>query len=83
MERAAHSVVKGATDDAALAKAILAEAMTELEQERFTARSARTLHRTLQVLSVHPFEKVTLNELLTENDHRTFIDSDPNQLNLF
>ena len=42
-----------------------------------------TLHRTLQLLSVHPFEKVTLNELLTENDHRTFINSDHNQLNLF
>lgn len=42
-----------------------------------------TLHRTLQVLSVHPFEKVTLNELLTETDHRTFIDPDPNQLKLF
>ena len=39
--------------------------------------------RTLQILSVHPFEKVTLNELLTETDHRTFINSDPNQLNLF
>jgi hypothetical protein len=34
-------------------------------------------------LSVHPFEKVPLNELLTETDHRTFINSDPNQLNLF
>jgi hypothetical protein len=42
-----------------------------------------TLHRTLQLLSVHPFEKVTLNELLTETDHRTIINSDPNQLNLF
>jgi len=42
-----------------------------------------TLHRTLQLLSVHPFEKVTLNELLTESDHRTFINPDPNQLNLF
>jgi hypothetical protein len=42
-----------------------------------------TLHRTLQVLSVHPFEKVSLNELLTETDHRAFINSDPNQLNLF
>jgi len=42
-----------------------------------------TLHRTLQLLSVHPFEKVTLNELLTESDHRIFIDPDPNQLNLF
>jgi hypothetical protein len=42
-----------------------------------------TLHRTLQLLSVHPFEKVTLNELLTKTDHRTIINSDPNQLNLF
>lgn len=42
-----------------------------------------SLHRTLQLLSVHPFEKVTLNELLTETDHRTFINSDHNQLNLF
>jgi hypothetical protein len=42
-----------------------------------------TLHRTLQLLSVHPFEKVTLNELLMETDHGTFINSDPNQLNLF
>jgi len=42
-----------------------------------------TLHRTLQLLSVHPFEKTTLNELLMVTDHRTFINSDPNQLNLF
>lgn len=42
-----------------------------------------TLHRTLQVLSVHPFEKVPLNELLTEIDHRTFMNQDSNQLDLF
>jgi hypothetical protein len=42
-----------------------------------------TLHRSLQLLSVHPFEKAPLNELLTETDHRTCINSDPNQLNLF
>ena len=42
-----------------------------------------TLHRTLQVLSVHPFEKVPLHELLTETDPRTCINMDPNQLNLF
>jgi Transposase DDE domain/Domain of unknown function (DUF4372) len=42
-----------------------------------------TLHRTLQLLSVHPFEKVALNELLTETDHRSLINSDPNQLILF
>lgn len=42
-----------------------------------------SLHRTLQVLSVHPFEKVTLNELLTESNHRNSNNSDFNQLNLF
>ena len=42
-----------------------------------------TLHRTLQVLSVHPFEKVPLNELLTEFDPRSCMNPDPNQLNLF
>ena len=42
-----------------------------------------TLHRTLQLLSVHPFEKMPLNELLTETDHRSFGSDDPNQLNLF
>ena len=42
-----------------------------------------TLHRTLQLLSVHPFEKVTLNELLTESGHRTCDDCEQNQLNLF
>jgi hypothetical protein len=42
-----------------------------------------SLHRTLQVLSVHPFEKVALNELLTETDSRSFMSSDSNQLKLF
>ena len=42
-----------------------------------------TLHRTLQVLSVHPFEKATLNELLTDFDPRSCTSPDPNQLNLF
>jgi len=42
-----------------------------------------TLHRTLQLLSVHPFEKMPLNELLTETGHRTFDDDNPNQLILF
>lgn len=42
-----------------------------------------TLHRTLQILSIHPFEKVPLNQLLMETDHRTFINSDRNQLDLF
>lgn len=42
-----------------------------------------SLHRTLQLLSVHPFEKVPLNQLLMETDHRTFTNQDPNQLNLW
>lgn len=42
-----------------------------------------TLHRTLQMLSVHPFEKVTLNELLTENDSIDLQPLDSNQLMLW
>lgn len=41
------------------------------------------LHRTLQLLSVHPFEKVPLCELLTEHESNTLIVSDPKQLRLF
>jgi len=42
-----------------------------------------TLHRTLQLLSVHPFEKVPIVELVTENDFRTNNTHLDNQLNLF
>lgn len=42
-----------------------------------------SLHRTLQLLSVHPFEKMTLHELLTETDHRHLEPSNPNQLMLW
>jgi len=42
-----------------------------------------TLHRTLQLLSVHPFEKTTMNELLTENDFRDLEPSSSNQLMLW
>jgi hypothetical protein len=39
-----------------------------------------SLHRTLQILSVHPFEKIPLHELLTETPNN-FIDAhNPNQL---
>jgi len=39
-----------------------------------------SLHRTLQILSVHPFEKIPLHELLTETPDN-FIDThNPNQL---
>lgn len=42
-----------------------------------------TLHRTLQILSVHPFEKVTLHELLAETTFDTFIMTTSNQLTLW
>jgi len=42
-----------------------------------------TLHRTLQLLSVHPFEKVPLHQLLTETDSRTFGHLPRNQLMLW
>jgi len=42
-----------------------------------------TLHRTLQLLSVHPFEKAPLHELLTEKDFKTFTSPPANQLNLW
>ena len=42
-----------------------------------------TLHRTLQLLSVHPFEKMPIHELLTESDFRPVEMSNCNQLLLF
>lgn len=42
-----------------------------------------SLHRTLQLLSVHPFEKVPLHELLTESGSRTFTPLASNQLQLW
>jgi IS4 transposase len=41
------------------------------------------LHRTLQLLSVHPFEKAPLHELLTEPDFNTLTPLNSNQLPLF
>jgi len=41
-----------------------------------------TLHRTLQILSVHPFEKVTLHELLTETNLNPLMTTTSNQLTL-
>ena len=41
-----------------------------------------TLHRTLQVLSVHTFEKVPLQELLTQTDFKTQPTKNNNQLML-
>jgi len=34
-------------------------------------------------LSVHPFEKTSMHELLTETDPKTFTSSDSNQLMMF
>jgi hypothetical protein len=42
-----------------------------------------SLHKTLQLLSIHPFEKVSLHELLTENEFSIFTPSDSNQLMLW
>ena len=42
-----------------------------------------TLHRTLQLLSVHPFEKVPIHELLTEINFKPLEPSNCNQLLLF
>lgn len=42
-----------------------------------------SLHRTLQILSVHPFEKITLHELLMKNGFRDSDTQNSNQLELF
>jgi Transposase DDE domain/Domain of unknown function (DUF4372) len=39
-----------------------------------------TLHRTLQLLSIHPFEKVPLHELFTETEFKIPPVNNPNQL---
>ncbi len=42
-----------------------------------------TLHRTLQILSVHPFEKVTLHELLADTNLKPLTTITSNQLTLW
>ena len=42
-----------------------------------------TLHRTLQLLSVHPFEKTPLHELLAETNFNSLTSIDRNQMQLF
>jgi len=42
-----------------------------------------TMHRTLQLLSVHPFEKVSIHELLTETNFSHLDSLDSNQLMLW
>lgn len=43
----------------------------------------RSLHRTLQILSVHLFEKIALHELLMKNEFRKPDGVDFNQMELF
>jgi hypothetical protein len=40
------------------------------------------LHRTFQLLSIHPFEKVPIHELLTETDLKSYMPPENNQLML-
>ena len=42
-----------------------------------------SLHRTLQILSVHPFEKIALHELLMKNEIKKSDEADCNKLELF
>jgi hypothetical protein len=42
-----------------------------------------SLHRTLQILSIHPFEKIALHELLMKNEFRKPEAGDFNQMELF
>jgi hypothetical protein len=41
------------------------------------------LHRTFQLLSIHPFEKVPIHELLTENNFKPYMPQINNQLTLW
>jgi hypothetical protein len=41
------------------------------------------LHRTFQLLSIHPFEKVPIHELLTETDFKSYMPHKNNQLMLW
>ena len=43
-------------------------------------KSPGSLHRTLQILSVHPFEKIPLHELHTETPDNFMDTSNPNLL---
>lgn len=48
-----------------------------------TLKLPGSLHRTMQILSVHPFEKVTLHELLAETVNKNIAYYNPNQLLLW
>jgi len=42
-----------------------------------------SLHRTLQILSVHPFKKIALHELLMKNEIKNSDEANFNQMELF
>ena len=42
-----------------------------------------SLHRTLQILSVHPFENIALHELLMKNEIKNSGEANFNQMELF
>ena len=42
-----------------------------------------SLNRSLQILSVHPFEKIALHELLMKNEIKNSDEANFNQLELF
>jgi len=42
-----------------------------------------SLHRTMQILSVHPFEKVSIHQLLTDIDTGSNMNDNSNQLMLW
>jgi hypothetical protein len=42
-----------------------------------------SLHRTLQILSVHPFEKIALHELLMKIEIKNSDEANFNQMELF
>ena len=42
-----------------------------------------SLHRTFQLLSIHPFEKMPINQLLTETDFKSYMPPKNNQLMLW
>ena len=44
---------------------------------------AGSLHRTFQLLSIHPFEKMPINQLLTETDFKSYMPPKNNQLMLW
>jgi integrase len=67
LERAAHGVIEAGTDKARLAKAILSEAVAELETERFTGLSARKhLARLLALATGEELETHTIESWTAE-----------------